>query len=70
MQYFIFQYRPVNTDKEWQSRPTKPHLTMDRARAEGSRWANAMAFENCPVEIRIVELVSDGRGGLVVKEPS
>lgn len=66
---FHFQYRPVNReDKTWEMRPSRPYGSMARARAAGLSWAAAMDRESCPVEIRVVELVSDGRGGMIVRE--
>jgi hypothetical protein len=68
---FTYHYRPVNRDDlPWQSRAKKPYGTIGHARAAGATWANAMANEGCPVEFKVVELVSDGRGGLVAKEDS
>jgi hypothetical protein len=66
---FTFQYRPVNADHlPWEGRATKPYSTKGIARAAGLTWASAMQREGCPVEVRVVELVSDGRCGLVIRE--
>lgn len=65
---FSYLYRNVNRpDLPWTSRALKPFPTMGKARSAGATWANAMSKEGCPVEIKVIELVSDGRGGLVEK---
>lgn len=69
MSKFTYHYRPVNRDDlPWQSRALRPVANADLARSAGATWANAMAREDCPVEIKVIELVSDGRGGLIERK--
>ena len=62
---FTFQYKPAG--KGWLPRPDT-YKTSSLANRAAERWANNMAREGCPVEVRVMQLISDGRGGMIPQE--
>ena len=63
MRLWTFEYQVPGADR-WNSR-AKAFKTEQGAIASARRWQQGMADEDCTVDCRVIELVSDNRGGRI-----